>query len=84
MALYDEHSFTLQELRDMRKHILAQRALGILSWTYNGHSNTYSSPDQMLKVAEEISREIRQRMAAELGYVPVDTTAPFVTRPLAP
>ena len=83
MAVYDEQSFTLDDLRAMRRRILEQRAKGVASWSYNGQSFTYSSPDQMLKVADEITREIRRRMAADLGYQPVDLTAPFVTRPLS-
>lgn len=83
MSLYDEYSFTLEDLRAMRKRILSQRSEGVLSVSYNGQTFTYSSPDQMLKVAEEITREIRVRVAKELGYLPVDLSAPFVRRPLS-
>lgn len=83
MGMYDTESFTLADLRAMRKRILEQRARGAASYSYNGQSFTYSSPEQMWKVAEEITREIRHRMAADLGYKPVDLTGPFVTRPLA-
>ena len=83
MAMYDEESFTLADLRAMRKRVLQQRAKGAASWSYNGQAFTYSSPDQMLRVAEELTREIRYRMAAVLGYKPVDLSGPFVTRPLA-
>ena len=83
MALYDEQSFSLEDLRGMRKAILERRAAGVASFSYNGQTFTYSTPEAMLKVAEELTREIRWRMAKELGYEPVDLTAPFVHRPLA-
>lgn len=83
MAMYDNDSFTLVDLRAMRKRVLEQRAKGVASWSYNGQTFTYSSPDQMFKVAEELTREIRRRMAAELGYVPVDLSGPLVRRPLS-
>jgi len=83
MAIYDDESFTLEELREMRKRILTQRAKGVASWSYNGQSFTYSSPAQMDKVLAEITREIRNRMADDLGYKPVDLNSPFTIRPLA-
>ncbi|WP_347138880.1 hypothetical protein [Paracoccus sp. SSK6] len=82
MAMYDD-SFSLEDLRAMRKSVLEQRAKGTASWSYNGVTYTYSSPDQMLKVADELTREIRHRMASELGYRPVDLSGPIVRRPLS-
>ncbi|RKT35298.1 hypothetical protein BXY70_1331 [Roseovarius halotolerans] len=83
MAVYDSQSFTLEDLRAMRKRILEQRAKGVSSWSYNGQSFTYSSPDAMMRVADEITREIRHRMADDLGLQPVDLNGPIITRPLA-
>jgi hypothetical protein len=84
MALYDEQSFSLEYLRGLRKAILENRAKGVASFSYNGQAFTYSTPDAMLKVAEELTREITWRMAKQLGFKPVDLKAPFVHRPLAP
>ena len=83
MAIYDDASFTLEDLRAMRKRVLEQRAKGVTSWSYNGQTFTYSSPAQMLLVAEELTREIRQRMASELGLVPVKPSLPSITRPFS-
>lgn len=83
MAIYDEQSFTLEQLREMRKLILERRAAGVASLSYNGQAFTYSSPEQMLRVVEEINREIRHRMAKDLGFKPVDLSLPSVIRPLA-
>lgn len=82
MAMYDD-SFTLEDLRAMRKRVLEQRAKGVASFSYNGQSFTYSAPDQMLRVVDELTREIRRRMAAELGFLPVDLSGPLVRRPLS-
>lgn len=83
MAIYDNQSFTLEQLRELRKLILERRASGVASLSYNGQAFTYSSPEQMWRVVEEISREIRRRMAEELGFQPVEMKGPYVTRPLA-
>lgn len=83
MSMYDDESFSLEDLRAMRKNILEQRAKGVASWSYNGQAFTYSSPDVMYKVAEEITRVILRRMAAERGYVPVLPGGFGVFRPFA-
>ena len=83
MSLFSADSFTLEELRAIRKKIADQVSKGVASFSYNGQSFTYSSPDQLMKVADQITREIRRRVAKDLGYIPVDPMAPIVRRPLS-
>lgn len=75
--------FTTDELKGLRKSILAQRASGRLSVSYNGQAFTFSSPAQMRIVADEIQATIRRRIADENGWVPVKTTRWSAIRPLA-
>ncbi|WYK04394.1 hypothetical protein DWF04_015390 [Cereibacter sphaeroides f. sp. denitrificans] len=81
MGLYSD--FNLDELRAMRRKALDQRAKGVSEFSYNGQTFRYSSPAQLLLVAEEMTREIRRRMASDLGLVPFDPTAPVLIRPLS-
>ncbi|OOY22498.1 hypothetical protein BMI91_19645 [Thioclava sediminum] len=80
-SLYED--YTIDELKALRRKILDQRAKGVSSFSYNGQSFTYSSPAQMLIVAEEIQREITRRVAAENGWQPVNVTGSRLIRPLA-
>ncbi len=81
---YDLESFpTIEELRLLRKTVVERRDAGVASWSYNGQSFTYSSPDQMNKVIAEITREIQRRMAKELGMKPASTWPYGLVRPMA-
>jgi hypothetical protein len=82
-SLYSD--FELEELKGLRKKILSQRAKGVSQFSYNGQSFTYSSPSQMLIVAQEIQREIGRRVAAENGWVTAQSGANSFTtcRPLS-
>lgn len=75
--------FDLSELKGLRRKILEQRAKGVSTFSYNGQSFTYSSPSQMLVVAEEIQREIARLVAKENGWVPVSAGGFSTFRPLS-
>ncbi|MCZ4366627.1 hypothetical protein [Sulfitobacter dubius] len=80
-GLYSD--FELDELKGLRRKILEQRAKGVSQFSYNGQSFTYSSPSQMLIVAEEIQREIGRKVAAANGWQPISTGGWSTFRPLS-
>lgn len=80
-GLYED--FELEDLKGLRKKILSQRAKGVSKFSYNGQSFEYSSPGQMLVVADEIQREIHRRFAKERGWVPAINALTRTYRPLS-
>ena len=85
MIAIDLHSGKLLRDEELKAEIAREANYGALVAGFRGIDDLPETPDTANPQfdAEELTREIRQRMASELGLVPVKPSLPSITRPFS-